>query len=71
MACWTTIKEIKEALEFMDQVRVEKVSRKRNGVAYSLGQLGRHELNGCLRDLAPPCVVALIATIVRMFLPNK
>jgi ribonuclease HI len=58
--CWTITREIKELLEFMNQVRVEKISRNGNGVAHSLGQLGRRELNGCLRDSAPPCVLALI-----------
>lgn len=61
-ACWTIIKEIKEMLEVMDQVKVEKIPRNGNGVARCLGQLGRRELTACLRDAVPPCVLALIAT---------
>ncbi|KAK1650721.1 hypothetical protein QYE76_068526 [Lolium multiflorum] len=42
--CWTITAEIKELLEFMNQVRVEKISRNGNGVAHSLGQLVRPPL---------------------------
>ena len=41
----------------LEHVRAVKISRNGNRVGHIIGQLGRREVNGCLRHALPPCVL--------------